>query len=125
MNAVSTKRKALFYLIGTFLAGLLAGGIGGYQFAKWRPFPRHTPEQMAEYMMKGLKEELNLSASQVEKSRPILLDTAIKVQQSFRETGAAVDRHFEANNQKLSEFLTPNQVERLNQMEERRKNYFK
>ena len=125
MSAATTKRKAFLYLLGTFLAGLIAGGAGGYHWNKFR-MPKHqSPEQMAQGMEKLLREKLDLTDDQALKSRPILLETAAKLQDNFRQLGQQMDQLFHENNRKLGEFLTPEQIRKLNELEEGRKRMFK
>ena len=125
MNLKSIKGKAFLYLTGTFLAGLLAGGFGGYHFAKSRPFPNFSRQGMAQGMEHALRTELNLNEDQLLKSRPILEETAAKIHAMMETNGLKVDEFFAENNQKLSQILTPEQNEKLKIMEQKRKQFFK
>jgi Spy/CpxP family protein refolding chaperone len=119
MNPPNNRRAAL-YLAAVFLAGVLAGGAGGYALggkSRYRPPP--TSEQMAGFMVERFTRELGLDADQREKLWPIARETASAMESLHRATHEKVIAVFKETHRRVETFLTPEQVSKLRAYEER------
>lgn len=106
-------KKLVFSLL--MIAGLSLGA------SAQEKGPEHNPQQRLEKMTKHLTEELNLTAEQQEKLKVVLED-----RQRLRQEDHA--RHKEEREQmkaKLKEFLTAEQMEKLEKIHRERKPHHK
>lgn len=119
MNAPSRTRAAL-YLVAVFLAGALAGATGGYAYGR-RPVFRPPPsqDQMVEMIVERFTRELGLTPDQREKLRPIAGATAAAMKSLHRETHDKLIAQFKLTHQQIEAFLTPEQVGKLRDFEQR------
>ena len=112
-----TKTKAILYLAAIFLVGAAAGAVFTKAAARRHNFKPPTAEEMAVFVRAKLKTDLNLTADQVVKIDPIILQTCSNVtyihQTAMNQTGAAIKKSHLA----IAEFLTPEQKARLEQLE--------
>ena len=119
MNAPNRTRAAL-YLVAVFLAGALAGAAGGYAFGR-RPMFRPPPsrEHMAQMMIERFTRELDLTPEQQEKLRPVAHATSVAMEALHRDTHEKVIAQFKLTHQQVEAFLTPEQVGKLREFEQR------
>jgi Spy/CpxP family protein refolding chaperone len=115
-----TKRKAICYLVAIFLVGA-ATGAGGHTSGKHRKFgpPPHS-EDMARHIGDTLKGRLELSADQMTKIVPIIQQACGEVQGIHRDSGKRVSQIFQDMNQRMAEYLTPEQRVKLDELERER-----
>ena len=124
MIALSTTR-VLAYLAAIFVAGALAGGIGGYSLARNRTpkAPPSPPDSklMVQHTIERLETRLKLSPQQLGRIRDI-------VEQSFAEAQCRSSNHikevgdvFRRMNTKISEHLDSNQKVEFDRMEKERR----
>ncbi len=111
-------------LVGVVLA-FLAGGASGFYFAtihEHRMIAELHDSGMASARMKEhLRRQLGLTPDQEAKIAPIVEKTAMQLEQIRGETGQRVRQSFEDAHKQIAAFLTPEQKNRLAEMEKRRR----
>lgn len=112
------KLFAAFVLV--FIAGLVAGGyLETVRARHWAPSASHR-QTLTERVRNRLETKLALTPAQIEKTKPIV-DKAIRQMEEIRtQTSRRVHEVFLAVDREMSPELTPEQQNRLNQMEEQR-----
>ena len=115
-------------LIAGFVLVFIAGGATGifvtmgtahrFMFA---PHPRGVVAQM---MKNRLRWQLRLTDEQMAKISPIIDKTGAKLEEIRGETGRRVREIIDDAHREIAANLTPEQKERLQQMEERRRRWF-
>jgi hypothetical protein len=123
MNMPTRKTVAL-YLAAVFVAGLLAGAVAGYSLGKRRSWAPPQPEEMVAHICGLLKSKLHLSPEQETEIRPIVSETATELESIHSTTAGQVSAAFQRSNQRLAQFLTPEQKVLLEEMERERKKFF-
>jgi hypothetical protein len=119
MNAPSRTRAAL-YLIAVFVAGALAGAAGGYAFGRRPVFrPPPSPDHMAKMIVERFTRELDLTPEQQEKLVPIAHGAATAMESLHRDTHEKVIAQFKRTHAEVETFLTPEQVGKLREFEQR------
>ncbi len=119
MMECGSRWKIALALTGIFLAGGVAGGIGGYALSHREPRPRMSPDAYTERYLQRMIADVKLTGEQVECLRPMMEEFSEKLsvmrQRAFAETRGVLkemDRRIEAD-------LTPEQRELYRQMQER------
>lgn len=125
MNA-PVPRKILAYLAATFLAGLLAGAVGGYGVAnsRWHPAPP-PPGQMATNILKHAQADLSLTDAQIPQAWPIIVQLSDDMEAIHRAGAERMAELIRAANRRLEVFLTPEQRDRLHKLEREREADFR
>lgn len=117
------RSKAVVYLIAIFIAGLAAGGAGGFALSKrseHRKGTRPDPKAMVEHILGGLKHELKLTEEQVRQIRPLIERTSEEIHTCHEGVGAQIGALIKEGNRRMEAFLTPEQKEKLAEMERQR-----
>ncbi|MBU6401213.1 MAG: hypothetical protein KGS61_12925 [Verrucomicrobia bacterium] len=124
MNAL-TKGSVVFYLAAVFAAGLLAGGMAGFSVGQRTAFgPPPRPREMAAHMCGDLRSHLHLSAEQVRQIQPILDETAAEIESVHSATAERIAVIFRKSNERIAQYLTPDQRVLLNEMQRERQRFF-
>lgn len=113
-------RRAYVYFVLIFLLGVIIGCAGTYMYGwyegRWhKRHQRPTPERVAHY----LERELNLSDSQTQQARQII----VKMQQKDAQVHQQMEPQFRANMEearnRMRAILNPQQLEKFNEMVKR------
>lgn len=117
MNSRS-RWLAVLALVAIFLAG----GVTGWLV---RPAGRShgapRGDDLAAHLRTRLTRELSLTPQQVEKAAPIIAETAADLDKMRRESEERVGKAMDDMHTKLSVLLTPEQIEKLAALREKRK----
>ncbi len=108
----SLKWRIAIGLVLVFLAGLSTGVFAAAWHARHTFAGRHGAH-MAERMRERLKTELNLTPTQLDEMKPLLENTAKRLQQIRVESGQRVSETLAESHQQLATFLTPAQQAQL------------
>jgi Spy/CpxP family protein refolding chaperone len=117
------RSKAVVCLIAIFIAGLAAGGAGGLALgrrAEHRKRPRPDPKEMVDQILGGLKHELKLTEEQVRQIRPLIEHTSEEIHSCHEDVGIRIGALIKEGNRRMEAFLTPEQKEKLAEMERQR-----
>jgi len=114
-------------LIAGFLLVFMAGGATGvfmtvavgHRFM----FGPHPPGQAAQAMKNRLRWQLHLSDEQMTKIAPIIDKTGTQLEQIRGDTGQRVRQTIGQAHREIMPLLTPEQQQRLKQMEERHRRW--
>ena len=114
-------------LIAGFLLVFMAGGATGvfvamaigHHFA----FGPHPPGTAARMMKNRLQWQLRLTGDQMNKISPIIDKTGAQLEQIRGDTGKSVRETIAQAHREISPYLTPEQQERLKQMEQRQRHW--
>lgn len=114
-------------LIAGFLLVFMAGGATGvfvtmsigHQFM----FGQHPHGMVAQTMKNRLRWQLRLTDDQMAKISPIIEKTGAQLEEIRGDTGKRVRDAITQSHREISQYLTPEQQERLKQMEERRSHW--
>jgi Spy/CpxP family protein refolding chaperone len=120
-----TRGKALVYLVAVFVAGLAAGGVGGFALGKHPAGPPPGPTKMTEQILAGLKAELKLNEEQVRQIRPLVEGTGKEIGAVREEVGARIGAIIKEGNRRMEAFLTAEQKQKLAEMEKQREQRFR
>lgn len=125
MNGIS-KPKAVLYLAAIFVAGLLTGAVGGYSTGK-RSFYRPPPpeKKMAAHILEKLRRELDLTDEQTRQAEPLVIQCSERLRAIHEGATEEVLEVLNQTDRKLEEFLTPEQKQRLAQMQKQREEWFR
>lgn len=124
MNTWSRK-AALVYLTGIFLAGAAAGWFGGYRQGRKQGIAPPRREEMSSHMCNRLRERLGLSADQLKQVEPIVAETARQIRTEHVAAFEKVDVFIKQSNERISVFLEPGQKEKLAAMEQERADWLR
>ena len=116
-SALKWKLIAGFILV--FLAGGATGVFVSAGMAHHFMFGPHPRGQVAKAMKHRLQWQLRLSDEQMTKVSPIIDKTGAQLEEIRGDTGRRVREAFVQAHQEISQYLTPEQKTRLQQMEER------
>lgn len=120
-SALKWKLIAGFFLV--FIAGGAAGVFVtmtmGHQFM----FGPHQHGFVAQTMKNRLRWQLKLTDEQMTKISPIVEKTAAQLEGIRGDTGKRVRDVIVESHREISQYLTPEQQQRLKQMEERRRRW--
>lgn len=120
-----TRGKAISYLSAIFVAGLLAGGLASFGLGKRSQRSPPRPEQIAEHIRSRLRGELKLDDEQLRKLDALLPEFANDLHVLFLETHERFEARCRQLDQRLEEFLTPQQREKLLQLQKQREEKFR
>jgi Spy/CpxP family protein refolding chaperone len=114
-------------LIAGFLLVFIAGGATGVfvtmEIAHRFMFGPHPPGVAANAMKNRLKWQLRLTDEQMAKISPIIDKTGAKLEEIRENTGRRVRDVIAESHREIAQYLTPEQQERLKQMQERRQRW--
>ena len=115
-------------LIAGFLLVFIAGGATGVfvtmTIAHRFMFAQHPPGHVAQMMKNRLKWQLRLTDEQMAKISPIIDKTGAKLEEIRGDTGKRVRDAIAEAHREIAPLLTPEQQQRLHQMEERQRHWF-
>src|SRR5437660_11155705 len=120
-SALKWKLIAGFLLV--FMAGGATGVFVSMAMAHRFMFAPHPPGVVAQMMKNRLKWQLRLTDEQMTKISPILDKTGAKLEEIRGDTGRHVRETIAEEHREIRPILTPEQQQRLQQMEERRRGW--
>ena len=105
-------------LLGIFLAG----AVSGWLFRPWgRPHGPPRGEDLASHLRMRLTRELALTPQQIEKMNPIIAESATELDKIRRDSEERATKLMDEMHAKLATTLTPEQLEKLAAMREKRR----
>jgi Spy/CpxP family protein refolding chaperone len=116
---MTTKTKMVCGLVALFLAGVVVGGSAGFAAAKRKIVPQPVAEQKRDQVPKRdfadkwcsrLSSDLNLTADQVEKIKPITEETSAQLKAVHAENNDRVRAIFKGSHERIKAILTPEQL---------------
>jgi Spy/CpxP family protein refolding chaperone len=114
-------------LIAGFLLVFIAGGATGVfvtmTIGHHFMFGPHPPGQAAQAMKNRLRWHLKLTDDQMTKISPIIEKSGAQLEQIRGDTGKKVRETIVQAHREISQYLTPEQQERLKQMEEHQRRW--
>jgi hypothetical protein len=114
-------------LIAGFLLVFIAGGAVGVfvtlTIAHQVMFAQHPHGVVAQTMKNRLRWQLRLTDEQMAKISPIIDKTGAQLEEIRGDTGKRVRDVIAASHREIGQYLTPEQQQRLKQMEERRRQW--
>ncbi|HME88180.1 MAG TPA: hypothetical protein VKE30_03100 [Chthoniobacterales bacterium] len=114
-------------LIAGFLLVFIAGGATGVfvtmAIAHRFMFAPHPPGIVAQAMKNRLSWQLRLTDEQMAKISPIIDKTGAKLEEIRGDTGRRAHEAIAEAHREIAQYLTPEQQQRLKQMEERRQHW--
>jgi Spy/CpxP family protein refolding chaperone len=128
---MTTKTKLVCGLVAIFAAGIVVGGSVGFTAARKSQAPAPATEQKREHGSKRdfadkwcskLSDDLNLTAEQVEKIKPITEETSAQLKAVHAENNDRVRAIFKASHEKIKSILTPEQLAIFEQKNREREN---
>src|SRR5437762_10904637 len=115
--------KLIVGFILVFIAGGITGAFLGGVYARHLFFEFHQPALIGARMKERLRTELNLTPDQVAKVSPIIDKTAAQLQKVRQETGRRVHEIMTEAHQEMAANLTDEQRQKLQQIEERHRQW--
>ncbi len=125
MSPVSSK-AALLYLAGVFLVGAVAGGAGGYAYAKRQPrWPAPPkPDDYVRGKCDRLTQELGLTTEERVRIEPVIRETFEKMGQLHKESNRRFDEAREESDKRLAEAIPAEKRTKFEELQrERRKRW--
>ena len=114
-------------LIAGFLLVFMAGGATGVfvtmAMGHHFMFGPHPHGVVAQAMKNRLQRQLNLTPDQMTKIAPIVEKTGAQLEEIRGDTGKRVREAIADSHRQISQYLTPEQQERLKQMEQRQRHW--
>jgi Spy/CpxP family protein refolding chaperone len=120
-SALKWKLIAGFLLV--FIAGSATGVFVTMSIGHHFIFAQHPPGATAKAMKNRLKWQLRLTDDQIAKISPIIDKTGAQLEQIRGDTGKRVRDAIVEAHREISQYLTPEQQERLKQMEARQRHW--
>ena len=120
-SALKWKLIAGFLLV--FMAGGATGVFVSMTMAHRFMFAPHPPGVVAQMMKNRLKWQLRLTDDQMTKISPIIEKTGAQLEEIRGDTGKHVRDTIVEAHREISQYLTPEQQERLKQMEQRQRHW--
>ncbi|HOW64255.1 MAG TPA: hypothetical protein P5186_17235 [Candidatus Paceibacterota bacterium] len=111
-----TKGKLLGYLAAIFVAGLIAGGVLGFNYGRQSFFKPPPPDRVSRNIMNWLKTELQLSPEQARQIEPILEETTLKINALHQETRTNTMALIRESHQRMAPFLSEAQKTKLEEL---------
>jgi hypothetical protein len=140
---MTTHIKLVCGLIAIFVAGVVVGGSLGFRIGK-SSVPAPVPEPLRrtssssggggggppsafspERMCSKLQRDLNLTEEQLAQIKPIFEQTAAQLKAVNAENFERVRAIFRASHEKMRPFLTPEQIQKLEDKDRERERRFK
>jgi len=122
---MNSRRLAVLYLTGVFLAGALAGGFGGYKLGSRPIFRPPNPQSIAEHWIDHLRRDLSLSEDQLAQVRPLVEQATAEADTIHAATWNRIHGVITNMNHRLESFLTPEQCQKLAASERERLSRFR
>lgn len=122
-----TRKSAILYLVLVFIAGGIAGGAGGYYYAKksgFRP-PGRPPGKFEDFIIARLTEDLKLTSNQVSQIFPIIQTNIVRFDSIRAEMDERTTKVFEEMNSQMGQHLSDEQKTKLAELEQRRRDFHK
>jgi Spy/CpxP family protein refolding chaperone len=106
--------------LGVFVAGTVSGTLLGARYGR-QIFPRNRPSggNYSSQLMQRFSEQLNLSADQTEKIRPIVERAQAENQRLRRENVQQMTKVMDEMHTQIAEILTPEQRVKLDELRKR------
>ena len=120
-SALKWKLIAGFLLV--FIAGCATGVFMTMAIGHHFMFAQHPGGIAAQTMKNRLRWQLHLTDEQMTKISPIVEKTAAQLEEIRGDTGKRVRDVIVESHREISQYLTPEQQQRLKQMEERRRRW--
>ena len=120
-SALKWKLIAGFLLV--FIAGAATGFFVATTIGHQFMFAQHRPGVFARAMKNRLQWQLRLTDEQIATISPIIDKTGAKIEEIRGDTGKNVRETIAEAHREIAQYLTPEQKERLKQMEERRRQW--
>ncbi len=120
-SALKWKLIAGFLLV--FIAGCATGVFMTMAIGHHFMFAQHPAGIAAQTMKSRLRWQLHLTDEQMTKISPIIDKAGAQLEQIRGDTGRHVRDVITETHREISQYLTPEQQERLKQMEERRRQW--
>ena len=120
MNGLS-NRKAVLLVLAIFVVGLAGGAAIGFTYAKRSGFRPPQSRDMASHMRDRLRDDLKLSDEQLKNIDPILEETAAEMKEIHGSTMERISAIMKKKNDRIKEFLTPEQAAKMDEMEKERR----
>jgi len=120
-SALKWKLIAGFLLV--FIAGGAAGVFVTMAIGHHYMFGGHPHGMVAQTMKNRMRWQLKLTDEQMTKISPIIEKTGAQLEEIRGDTGKRVHEAIMESHKEISQFLTPEQQERLKQMEQRRQHW--
>ena len=120
-QALQWKLIVAFLLV--FVAGGITGAFVGGSYTRHHFLGLHRPERIGAQMKDRLSAELNLTPEQLAKVSPIIDETASKLRNVRRDTGQRVRQLIADAHRQMAVSLTDEQRQKLQQSEERHKQW--
>jgi hypothetical protein len=115
----SLRWKLIVAFILVFLAGGAVGFFGAVHLGHPLFFHHGSSNSIAQHMKDHLRAELKLTPAQVEQVSPIIDQATSNLEAKREQTGREVGAIFEEMHKRISPLLSPEQQNRLEQMEQR------
>jgi Spy/CpxP family protein refolding chaperone len=116
-----TKGKVIAYLVALFLVGVVAGAVGGYASARQKSArPPSRPREIADNLRDRLRAKLDLTPAQFRQIEPLMEQHCAEAENIRREMTRRYGENWKKFNQQLAAFLTPEQKQKLEQLEKER-----
>jgi hypothetical protein len=124
MSLFSTK-SAIAYLAAVFVAGAVAGGAGGYYCGVREAMTPPGPREITAAMCDRLKSRLHLRDDQMAHIQPIIKDAVAEFRGACAGMMDKMSELARKTNERIAQYLDPNQKAELDQMERERQEFFK
>ena len=115
----SLRWKVIASVVLAFLAGAASAVFVGALYAHHVTLEIHQPSLASARMKEHLRRQLDLTPEQEAKISPIVEKMTAQLEQIRGETGQRVRQTFEEAHKQLAQYLTPEQKNRLAEMEKR------
>ncbi len=115
----SLRWKLILAFVLVFLAGGAVGFFGAIHLGHPLLFHHGSSSSIAQHMKEHLRAELKLTPQQIEQMSPIVDQATSNLEAKREQTGREVRAIFEEMHKRISPLLTPEQQNRLEQMEQR------
>jgi hypothetical protein len=112
--------KTIGYAVAIFVAGGISGGALGIYHTRSSLLTPPRAQEMELHIRNRLRARLGLSPDQVDKINPIIQSAAENLRAIHIETAQRVNKVFEDSFAQVSAILTPEQREKLNEMQRER-----
>lgn len=123
MNGL-TKQKAALYLIALFAAGVVVGGTVGFNFGRKQVFRPPRPAQMAAHIQSHLAARLQLTETQTRQISPLISEMVQEMDSVHSNSMCRVGEISQKWHERMALYLTPEQKEKLAEMERERARFF-